>query len=266
MKNINDITDILSAVDEINLKTPKKNSTRKPIVYNHIPKLNQNLPVPADLDKLILEAEEYKKKSSFKSIDKNTLQNQEIPQTDNDILILKNEVEENSNRAATPLQMLTEEISNLKKAETQLRLEIVELQQDKTILLNNSKNYKKTEDYAEHISVTKETLKIIYSQVESLKQSFLNLKSYSIKVERDSSVFKENYERLVIENNELKTRLKIAKEQIVNFENNKTNLLSALDQLNAILSKNNIVGKISSQKPQTNENDLKKGIKIDSID
>ena len=62
MKDINDIASILSAVDEINLKTSRKNPTPKASTHNYIPKPNQNLSLPADVDKLIVEAEDYKKK------------------------------------------------------------------------------------------------------------------------------------------------------------------------------------------------------------
>jgi 3-deoxy-D-manno-octulosonic-acid transferase len=113
---------------------------------------------------------------------------------------------------------------------------------------------------------TKENLKFIYKQVEKQKQLFLELELKSIKIERESKVYKENYERLIIENNELKTRLKITKEQIVNYETNKLDLLSALNQLNEILSKSNIVAKISPQKTSSDVEDQKKETKIDSID
>ena len=92
------------------------------------------------------------------------------------------------------------------------------------------------------------------------KKLFLDLENHSIKIERDSNVYKENYERLIIENNELKTKLRIAKEQIVNYETNKTNLLLALDQLNEILAKSNIVGNISPQKSFLDVNNLKKAM------
>ena len=69
---------------------------------------------------------------------------------------------------------------------------------------------------------------------------------------------------MVIENNDLKTRLKIAKEQIVNYEANKIDLLSALDKLNEILSKSNVVGKIAPQKPSSES--FKKTTKIESND
>ena len=71
---------------------------------------------------------------------------------------------------------------------------------------------------------------------------------------------------MIVENNDLKTRLKIAKEQIVNYETNKLNLLSALNQLNEILSKSNIVAKISPQKTSSENKDVKSVTKIDSTD
>ena len=65
------------------------------------------------------------------------------------------------------------------------------------------------------------------------------------KKEQDSFFFKENYEKLIVENNNVKKRLAIAKEQIVIFESNKLDLLSSIDQLNEILSKTNTTVKIS---------------------
>ena len=126
---------------------------------------------------------------------------------------------------------------------------------------NNTSNETKN-----FISNTKENLKLIYSQVEKQKKIFVDLKNYSIKIERDSSVYKENYEGLVIKNNDLKIKLKITKEQITDYETNKKDLLSALDQLNEILSKSNIVGNISPNKLSLMSYDLQKGTKTDPID
>ena len=56
-----------------------------------------------------------------------------------------------------------------------------------------------------------------------------------------------------------------SKDQITNYENNKTNLLAVLDQLNEILSKNNIVG-ISPQKSSTEGSNQKQTSKIELID
>ena len=62
MHNIDNINSILSAVNEINLKSKKK-STIVEVKQNSIPKLNHNLKISSDVDKLIQEAEEFKKKS-----------------------------------------------------------------------------------------------------------------------------------------------------------------------------------------------------------
>ena len=63
MPSKDDINSILNAVNAINLR-PKKKKTKVPFVQNFIPKLNEDLKISPDIDKLILEAEEYKKKSS----------------------------------------------------------------------------------------------------------------------------------------------------------------------------------------------------------
>jgi len=157
--------------------------------------------------------------------------------------------------------MLNKKIFDLNKKETTLRNKIIDLENDKKILkANNKLNWQKNYEYIK-IS-TAENLKSIYKQVEEQKKLFIDFKDYSDKAERDSNVYKENYERLVIENNDLKTRLKISKEQIVNYEGNKKNLLSALNQLNDILSKSNIVGKISPQSTSLKKSEIKKITKI----
>ena len=60
MKEIDNISSILDAVNEINLKPKKKFNILSQ--KNFIPKLNQNLLIPLDVDNIIKEAEEYKKK------------------------------------------------------------------------------------------------------------------------------------------------------------------------------------------------------------
>ena len=60
MHNKYDIDSILNAVNEINIKSKKINVTA---VQNSIPKLNQDLKIPLDLDILIQEAEKQKKKN-----------------------------------------------------------------------------------------------------------------------------------------------------------------------------------------------------------
>ena len=216
MNDKDDIISILSAIHEINNK-PKKRSNEKSYTQNSIPKLNQDLIIPSDVDRIIREAEEYKKTT--------------INYVSTSVVQKRTETSKNEN-----IFILTDEVLNVED-------------------ISISESF---------INNTKETLKSIYTQVEKQKKLFLDLKNYSIKIERESQVFKENYERLVIENNDLKTRLKIAKEQIVNYEANKIDLLSALDKLNEILSKSNVVGKIAPQKPSSES--FKKTTKIESND
>ncbi len=216
MNDKDDIISILSAIHEINNK-PKKRSNEKSYTQNSIPKLNQDLIIPLDVDRIIREAEEYKKTT--------------INYVSTSVVQKRTETSKNEN-----IFILTDEVLNVED-------------------ISISESF---------INNTKETLKSIYAQVEKQKKLFLDLKNYSIKIKRESQVFKENYERLVIENNDLKIRLKIAKEQIINYEVNKIDLLSALDKLNEILSKSNVVGKIAPQKPSSES--FKKTTKIESND
>ena len=216
MNDKDDIISILSAIHEINNK-PKKRSNEKSYTQNSIPKLNQDLIIPLDVDRIIREAEEYKKTT--------------INYVSTSVVQKRTETSKNEN-----IFILTDEVLNVED-------------------ISISESF---------INNTKETLKSIYAQVEKQKKLFLDLKNYSIKIEKESQVFKENYERLVIENNDLKIRLKIAKEQIINYEVNKIDLLSALDKLNEILSKSNVVGKIAPQKPSSES--FKKTTKIESND
>ena len=75
------ISSILDAINQINLK--KKNRITKPSSTQlSIPKFNQDLTIPPDVDKLINEAEEYKKK---------TIVSSKIPTTENQLFDVKNE-------------------------------------------------------------------------------------------------------------------------------------------------------------------------------
>ena len=62
------------------------------------------------------------------------------------------------------------------------------------------------------------------------------------------------YEKLVIENNNIKNRLVIYKDQIVAHESNQLDLSLSINQLNKTLSKSNTVTNISSSKPFSEEN------------
>ena len=261
------ISSILDAIDQINLKK-KKRITKPTSTQLSIPKFNQDLTIPPDVDKLISEAEEYKKKTivSSKIL---PIENQLFDVKNETAFILTEEVISETINSKIENQIFIQQkdkIKNLDETVKKLRAQIIDLKKNETLLSkenNNSNAFNESENF---ISNTKENLKSIYSQVEKQKYFFLELKEHSIKIKRDSAVYKENYERLVIENNELKTRLKITKEQITDYETNKKNLLSALDHLNEILLKSNVVGKISPNKSPLKTNDIEKSTKIDSIE
>ena len=267
MEGKENISSILEAINEINTK-PKKNTVKISEPKISIPKLNQNLAIPPDVDKLIKEAEKYKKKLIISS-STFPIKNRLIHENKQNALILTEEVVgkfSNLNIKNPKIIKQNNKIQNLEGIIKKLRYENENLKKNKSLILKEDNDNLKSNESKNFISNTKENLKSIYSQVEKQKKIFLDLKNHSIKIERDSTVYKENYERLIIENNDLKTRLKITKEQIANYETNKKELLSALDQLNEILSKSNIVGKISPNKSVFKSNDIKKDTKIDSID
>ena len=171
---------------------------------------------------------------------------------------LSNEVVTSLKIQDTTIAILNEKINNFKKTEEALQLQIIDLSQDKTLLLNKIKKFNESSNRSNYNDSTKKILNFIYKQVEKQKKVFLNLKNYSLKIERDAEFFKENYEKLIVENNEVKKKLIIAKEQIVAHESNKQDLLLSINQLNEILSKTNITAKLSSFKPFTEVNIIKK--------
>ena len=153
--------------------------------------------------------------------------------------------------------MLNNKIVKYKKKEEELRFEIIDLQQDKILLLKKVEEYDNLKDYKNKVSVTIENLRSIYEQVEKQKEIFIEVKNNQTKIERDSIFFKENYENLVIENNEIKKRLMIAKEQILANESNNQDLSHSINQLNEMLSKSKVTASISPLKPISQENILK---------
>ena len=131
--------------------------------------------------------------------------------------------------------------------------------QQKMEFLLQVKKFGKLRNTTNIINNTKEILKSIYAKVKRQKQSFINLKNYSIKTEQESNVYKDNYEKLVVENDNIKKRLINAKDQIVTYENKKQEFLQSINQLNEILSKTNVVKNISSVKQILEKNIIKKG-------
>lgn len=256
MKDINNIDSILDAINEINSekKPLQSNST---VTKNSIPKLNKESEISPEVDRLIREAEIYKKKLSSIDFEINDSKNKKKYSIHKDVLILRNEVVESPNILNDTIDNLKKKIKNLQDVVVKLRLQLIDLKQDK-LPLNNNEEGLEIKNHNNFVNVTKGNLNSIYKQVEKQKKIFLDLKNTSTKIKNDSSVYKENYERLIIENNDIKTRLMIAKEQIVNYEDNKLDLLTAFNQLNEILSKTNIVRNISKEKLASEKNILQK--------
>ena len=121
-------------------------------------------------------------------------------------------------------------IKNLEKNEEKLRLKIVDLEQDITLLTNNKIN-------------------ITHDNTSNKNEN--NLKQSASKIKQESIFYKENYERLVVENSDIKKKLLNAKKQISVFEQNIEELEDCLKNLNNILSKNSIIkiNELSSKEP-----------------
>ena len=265
-----EILNILNAVDEINLKPRKKNLNR---ITSHFatavtpistPKLSHDNLISPDVDKLIREAEEYKKILAV-SPEIVSSKDQSILTKSKETLILTEEHHDSYKSLNQKNIDLKNKIKNLEDKERELQIQIKDFQKNELELSKNLSPLIESTHSEDFIISTKENLKNIYTQVEQQKKIFLDLKNYSKKVKRDSNVYKENYEKLIIENHELKTRLKITNDQIVNYEDNKKDLMLAIHNLNEIISKSNIVGNISPQE-STNANKPKKVTKIDSVD
>ena len=153
------INSILYAIEDLNKTT--KNSNKTEVLKRD--------DVPPQVDKIIREAEEYKKEKLSKLVTKTLSLNQGVS---NDRLF-----------------------SNV--------------EQDKTILLNK--------------------------EITELKT----------KLEYQTIIYRENYEKIIIENNDIKQRLDNAKQQINSFKESKSELQAALLNLNNVLSKSSIIGNIA---------------------
>ena len=160
------INSILVAVDDLNNRTRNTKVIKKN-------KLFSKDEVPPQVDKIIREAEQFKKENLLKITSKS------MPES-----------MENSN-----------------------------LVNDKSLALN--KKIKEIE-----ISFNKE--------ISELKT----------KLEYQTIIYKESYDKLLLENNDIKQRLANAKNHIHSFQEAKSDIVSTISSLNQIISKSEIIGKI----------------------
>ena len=91
--------------------------------------------------------------------------------------------------------------------------------------------------------ITDQIIKEAEEFKEKITQTKVDSKSYQ-KISLEMNFYKENYERLIIENNEIKNRLENAKKQLISFEENKSEINSAFENLTNVLSKSSIIGQI----------------------
>jgi hypothetical protein len=127
-------------------------------------------------------------------------------------------------------------------------------------LLNNEKNITNNEILnlkAEIIGLKNQIL-----SVDEKNKQLLDLNKNSI---RDFEFYKENYEKLIISNNDLKVRLENVKEQVNNYESIRQELSVAINNLNNILSKSSVITGIQPKNKQTfSENPNIQNIRSDS--
>jgi len=205
--------------------------------------------------------ENYETKETQVIQKKPLLKEKSSPNTDKYLIlnnkdIIRNEVTSTLLTQDSTIELLKKQIKNFKESEEKLRFQIIDIEQDKSILLQKIKKLNEFKNYEKNNINTKEKLKSIYKQVEVQKRIFILLTNHSTKIKQELSVFKESYERLIIENSEIKKRLVIAKEQIIAHEKNKLDLTLSINQLNEIISKENIVKNISSPKTPFEESNF----------
>ena len=194
---------------------------------NYLP-LNINKSILKDVDVEL----QKKKDSSIFNLDKTLSKNKNL---------LKDEVVKSLKIQDSTINILNEKIKNYKNVEERLRFQIIDIEQDKFILLKKAKKFEKLNDYKNILNETKETLKSIYKQVKKQKIFFLDLKNNSIKMEIDFNFYKENYEKLIIENNDIKKRLSNTNQQVEAFESIKKELAFIFENFNNVLTKNSII-------------------------
>ena len=140
MNSKNDIISILNAVNEIN-SNQKKKSLNTSIPKSSIPQLNKDLIISPDVDRLILEAEKYKKSVVGSPIVLSD-QNQLSKLKKADVLILTNEVIDNSLIENDQIITLRIQIKNLKDSERKLLSQIDDLQKEVILLKKKILTYK----------------------------------------------------------------------------------------------------------------------------
>ena len=125
---------------------------------------------------------------------------------------LKNEIVTSLKIQDSTISLLNIKIQNFKKTEESLRLQIIDLEQDKSLLLKKDKKFEELNVYKNNLNVIKKRLHPIYKQVEKQKKSFLTLKEYSLKLISFGN-------ELIKEKNELKNEIKKVNDEFSTYKN-----------------------------------------------
>jgi len=185
-----------------------------------------------DINSILLAVEDlYKKTNKRKNVTKlNVLKNDDVPLQVDQII---REAEQYKNQITT----------KPKKTNEFNKLQISEFEKDKNILLEEKK---KLEEKIKEIQIVHDA----------------EMYRFKTRLEHQTIIYKENYEKIIIENKDIKQRLENTKKQISSFHKIKSEILIAVTKLNETLSKSEIVGSISPIDFSSTENieelDLKK--------
>ena len=220
---LNIIDDLYSSLS----KKVKKNTLK--IIFDlrkHINDLEKKIEV-LKINKEKEVSEQYSNRSKFNDNNEHLI-NEDYLESNNEHLINEDNLDDeeehllgakNNNLSDDIIKTLKQQnliIKNFEKNEEKQLLRIIDLEQDINLLDKNKLNQpifkiEKDSDQPNH------------------------------KTEREIIFYRENYERLIIENNEVKKKLVNAKNQIIIFESNIKELESGFENLNNILSKNSII-------------------------
>ena len=115
------LNDIFEAINEINRKPKKKTIERS------VPKLNQDLSIPPDVDKLIIEAEKYKK-TETESTQTKSFKDKLILEEKDKTIILTNEVVDNAESVNYKITQLNYKVKDLEEIKKKLQSKIIDLE------------------------------------------------------------------------------------------------------------------------------------------
>ena len=171
---------------------------------------------------------DYKKDNSIIRVNEEHLINEDYADDKNEFARQDND--SLSDSVIKSLEQKNQLIEKLEKSEKKLLLKIIDLEQDIFILGNKKKN------------TSRNTLKDSTDEFEkNIDTRYEVLDQQNSKTERELIFFKENYERLIIEKNEVKIKLSKSKERVIIFEKNIKELESGFETLSNILAKNSVI-------------------------